>query len=106
KAFSMPRISTIGFKGCASAMDAFSLLCSCRETGAQAREEIGLSYPYVDQHYYNEDDPNEDIDPVLGNAEALEIELQERTHDCDNGCPCKRADHRAVTAEDRSAADD
>jgi hypothetical protein len=81
-------------------MDGFSRSCCCRETAAQARKDIRLPHPYVDQHCHNEDDPDEDIDPVLGHAEALDIELQERADERYYSRACKRADHRAVAAED------
>ena len=43
---------------------------------------------------------------MLRHAEALDIELQQRANQGDHSGACERADHRAVTAEDRPPTND
>ena len=80
--------------------------CASREAGSQAAEDVGLAHPDVDQHRDDQDDADEDVDPVLRHGEALDVELQQRPDQGDHGRAGKRADHGAVAAEDRAAADD
>ena len=106
KAFSMPRISTIGVGSGRVRHGRSPCSCASREAGSQAAEDVGLAHPDVDQHRDDQDHADEDVDPVLRHGEALDVELQQRADQRDHGGAGERADHRAVAAEDRAAADD
>src|SRR5688572_10329786 len=81
------------------------------EATSQAGQDIRLPQPDVDQHRDDQDEAGEDVDPMLRHDEGAaagqdDIELQERADERDDSGARQRADHAAVAAEDRPAADD
>src|SRR5688572_29126046 len=81
------------------------------EATSQAGQDIRLPQPDVDQHRDDQDEAGEDVDPMLRHDEGAaagqdDIELQERADERDDSGTRQRADHAAVAAEDRPAADD
>src|SRR5688572_16721461 len=87
-------------------MGSFRYLRSTPDAGSQAAGKIGLTQPDVDQHGADQNDADEDVDPVLRHAEALDVKLKQGPDKGDHGGAGEGAYHGAVAAEDRAAADD